>query len=194
MAALRRCPHRRHENRKRDPTPMLILSRPAAGLALAAIAAGAYGYERLWPCNSSRPETPSRETPKPPPALRSLRDRGAHGAGCGRSSRTHDVGAAGRLRGLADQDLSRMLEAGAAARGRRSLHRPGAPGFQPDGSLAKPAKRVNPPSDPALKPHAKSVMAAVQNCNPLPVPTQYRPYYEQWRTETIHFNPRIAAR
>jgi colicin import membrane protein len=66
--------------------------------------------------------------------------------------------------------------------------------FNPDGSLAKPAKLVNPPSDPALKPQAKSVMAAVQNCNPLPVPAQYRPFYEQWRTKTVHFNPQLAGR
>ncbi len=66
--------------------------------------------------------------------------------------------------------------------------------FNPDGSLSKPAKLVNPPSDPASKPQAKSVMAAVQNCNPLPVPAQYRPFYEQWKTKTIHFNPQIAAK
>jgi len=66
--------------------------------------------------------------------------------------------------------------------------------FNPDGSLAKPAKLVNPPSDPALKPQAKSVLAAVQNCNPLPVPTQYRPFYEQWKTKTIHFNPQVGGR
>jgi colicin import membrane protein len=66
--------------------------------------------------------------------------------------------------------------------------------FNPDGSLAKPAKLVNPPSDPALKPQAKSVMLAVQNCNPLPIPAQYRPFYEQWKTKSIHFNPQVAAR
>jgi hypothetical protein len=66
--------------------------------------------------------------------------------------------------------------------------------FNPDGSLSKPAKLVNPPSDPALKPQAKSVMLAVQNCNPLPIPAQYRPFYEQWKTKSIHFNPQVAAR
>ena len=66
--------------------------------------------------------------------------------------------------------------------------------YNPDGSLSKPAKLVNPPSDPALKPQAKSVLAAVQNCNPLPVPAQYRPFYEQWKTKTIHFDPQVAAR
>ena len=66
--------------------------------------------------------------------------------------------------------------------------------FNPDGSLSRPPKLVNPPSDPALKPQARSVMLAVLNCNPLPVPAQYRPFYEQWKTNTIHFNPQLAAR
>ncbi len=66
--------------------------------------------------------------------------------------------------------------------------------FRPDGSLAKAPKLVNPPSDPALKPQAKSVMAAVQACNPLAVPAQYRPFYEQWKTKTIHFSPQVASR
>jgi colicin import membrane protein len=66
--------------------------------------------------------------------------------------------------------------------------------FKPDGSLSMSPKLVNPPSNPALKPQAKSVMQAVQACNPLPVPAQYRPFYEQWKTKTIHFNPQIAAR
>ena len=66
--------------------------------------------------------------------------------------------------------------------------------FKPDGSLARAPRLVNPPSDPALKPQAKSVIQAVQACNPLPVPAQYRPFYEQWKTKTIHFNPQIAAR
>jgi hypothetical protein len=66
--------------------------------------------------------------------------------------------------------------------------------FKPDGSLAKTPKLVNPPSDPALKSQAKSVMQAVQACNPLAVPAQYRPFYEQWKTKTIHFDPQVAAR
>ncbi len=66
--------------------------------------------------------------------------------------------------------------------------------FKPDGSLKKPPKLVNPPSDPAAKPQAKSVLQAVRACNPLPVPAQYRPFYEQWKTKTVHFNPQIAAR
>ena len=66
--------------------------------------------------------------------------------------------------------------------------------FKPDGSLLKPPKLVNPPSDPAQKPQAKSVLQAVKVCDPLPMPTQYRSFYEQWKTKTIHFDPRVAAR
>lgn len=66
--------------------------------------------------------------------------------------------------------------------------------FKPDGSLSKAPKLVNPPSNPALKPQAKSALAAVKACNPLQVPAQYRPFYDQWRTKTIHFNPQVAAR
>jgi hypothetical protein len=66
--------------------------------------------------------------------------------------------------------------------------------FRPDGSLLKQPKLVNPPSNPALKPQAKSVMQAVQTCNPLQVPAQYRPFYQEWKSKTIHFNPEIAAR
>jgi hypothetical protein len=66
--------------------------------------------------------------------------------------------------------------------------------FKPDGSLLKPPKLVNPPSDPAQKPQAKSVLQAVKACDPLPVPAEYRSFYEQWKTKTIHFDPQVAAR
>jgi hypothetical protein len=66
--------------------------------------------------------------------------------------------------------------------------------FKPDGSLLKPPKLVNPPSDPAQKPQAKSVLQAVKACDPLPMPAQYRSFYEEWKTKTIHFDPQVAAR
>jgi len=66
--------------------------------------------------------------------------------------------------------------------------------FRPDGSLSKPPKLINPPSNPALKPQATSALKAVQNCNPLPMPAQYRPFYEQWKMKTIHFSPQLATR
>ena len=66
--------------------------------------------------------------------------------------------------------------------------------FKPDGSLLKPPKLVNPPSDPAQRPQAKSVLQAVKACDPLPMPAQYRSFYEQWKTKTILFDPQVAAR
>jgi hypothetical protein len=66
--------------------------------------------------------------------------------------------------------------------------------FKPDGSLLKPPKLVNPPSDPAQKPQAKSVLQAVKACDPLPMPAQYRSFYEQWKTKTILFDSQVAAR
>ena len=66
--------------------------------------------------------------------------------------------------------------------------------FKPDGSLQRPPKLVNPPSDPAQKPQAKRVLQAVKACDPLPIPAQYRSFYEQWKTKTIFFDPQVAAR
>jgi hypothetical protein len=66
--------------------------------------------------------------------------------------------------------------------------------FKPDGSLQRPPKLVNPPSDPAQKPQAKRVLQAVKACDPLPIPAEYRSFYEQWRTKTIFFDPQVAAR
>ena len=64
--------------------------------------------------------------------------------------------------------------------------------FNPDGSLAANPQLVNPPSDPAWRAHAESAVRAVLKCNPLHVPPQYAPYFEQWRTKTIHFDPESA--
>ena len=64
--------------------------------------------------------------------------------------------------------------------------------FARDGSLSGPPKLVNPPSNPASRPQAKGVLRAVQNCNPLKVPSQYGPYYEQWKTKTVHFDPQVT--
>ena len=64
--------------------------------------------------------------------------------------------------------------------------------FNADGTLAGPPKLVNPPTDPAWRAHAESAMRAVLKCNPLHVPPQYAPYFEQWKTKTVHFDPQSA--
>jgi outer membrane biosynthesis protein TonB len=62
--------------------------------------------------------------------------------------------------------------------------------FNPDGSLSGHPVLLNPPTDRAWRAHAESAMRAVRKCDPLKVPAQYMPYFEQWKVETIHFDPR----
>jgi colicin import membrane protein len=64
--------------------------------------------------------------------------------------------------------------------------------FNPDGSLAAQPQLVNPPSDPAWRAYSESAMRAVLKCNPLHVPPQYVPYFEQWKAKTVHFDPQDA--
>jgi hypothetical protein len=172
---------------------MLIFSRPVAGLVLVAFAAGAYGYERLPPRNPSRSETPPEETPKPPPPSVLATAAPTAPAVVEAPARMTSAQQAGFEAWLIKTYLGCWKPAPQPADADLYIAQVRL-AFNPDGSLAKPAKLVNPPSDPALKPQAKSVLAAVQNCNPLPVPTQYRPFYEQWKTKTIHFNPQVAGR
>ena len=62
--------------------------------------------------------------------------------------------------------------------------------FNPDGSLSARPVLLNPPSDRAWRAHAESAMRAVRKCDPLRVPAEYMPFFEQWKVETIHFDPR----
>ena len=62
--------------------------------------------------------------------------------------------------------------------------------FNPDGSLSSRPVLLNPPTDRAWRAHAESAMRAVKKCDPLKVPAEYMPYFEQWKIETIHFDPR----
>ena len=61
--------------------------------------------------------------------------------------------------------------------------------FKTDGTLAAPPRLVNPPSDPAWKPQADAALRAVKACDPLHVPDKYAPYYRQWKTKTVYFDP-----
>jgi hypothetical protein len=64
--------------------------------------------------------------------------------------------------------------------------------FNPDGSLAARPVMLNPPRDPEWQAHADSVMRAVMRCNPLHIPAQYAPFFDQWRSKIIHFDPTSA--
>ncbi len=61
--------------------------------------------------------------------------------------------------------------------------------FREGGELAGPPKLVNPPSDPAWKPHAEAALKAVKGCDPLHVPDKYADYYPSWKTRTVYFDP-----
>jgi colicin import membrane protein len=61
--------------------------------------------------------------------------------------------------------------------------------FAADGSLAGQPKLINPPSDPAWRAYAESARRAVLKCNPLKIPQQYSPFFEEWRSKTVHFDP-----
>jgi hypothetical protein len=62
--------------------------------------------------------------------------------------------------------------------------------FNSDGSLSGRPVLLNPPSDRAWRAHAESAMRAVRKCDPLKVPAEYMPFFDQWKIETIHFDPR----
>lgn len=57
-----------------------------------------------------------------------------------------------------------------------------------DGSLAADPTLLNPPDDPAWRPLAESAMRAVHECDPLPVPDIFKPYYDQWRNRIVRFD------
>jgi hypothetical protein len=177
---------------------MPIFSRPVAGLTLVALLAAGVCGERFWPRSASRSVEASKQAtqaPVPPP-------RPAAPAAAPAPAATAAVEPPARMTPAQQASFDAWLIKTYLACWRPAPTPADADlyvaqvrlAFNPDGSLAKPAKLVNPPSDPALKPQAKSVMLAVQNCNPLPVPSQYRPFYEQWKTKSIHFNPQVAAR
>lgn len=177
---------------------MRILSRPLTALVLIALVAGAYGYRHASRGHSSRPVAAPRaavtppEPPAPPPAIVAARTE-ALAPPAGRPARMTAAQQAGFDAWL----IKTYLQCWKPARQPADTDVYVAQvrlAYNPDGSLMRPAKLVNPPSDPLLKPQARSVMAAIENCNPLPVPAQYRPFYEQWKIKTIHFDPQVAAR
>ena len=61
--------------------------------------------------------------------------------------------------------------------------------YAPDGSLIGPPTLTNPTADPALKSLADDALRAIRKCNPLKIPAQYAPYYEQWRQRLLRMNP-----
>ncbi|MGE3245454.1 MAG: cell envelope biogenesis protein TolA [Beijerinckiaceae bacterium] len=61
--------------------------------------------------------------------------------------------------------------------------------YEPTGRLSAQPVLLNPPSDPAMQPLAESAVRAVRKCNPLRIPAQFAPYYEQWKARILRFDP-----
>lgn len=61
--------------------------------------------------------------------------------------------------------------------------------YAQDGSLIGAPSLINPPSDPNLQSLAESALRAVRRCNPLRIPSQYAPYYDQWKARIVRFDP-----
>jgi colicin import membrane protein len=61
--------------------------------------------------------------------------------------------------------------------------------YTPDGSLIGQPVLLNPPSDPNLRNLAESAVRAVRRCDPLRIPAQYQPYYDQWKGRIVRFDP-----
>ena len=61
--------------------------------------------------------------------------------------------------------------------------------YGPDGALLGEPQLMNPPTDPNLRSLADSAIRAVRRCNPLRIPAQYQPYYDQWKGRIVRFDP-----
>lgn len=61
--------------------------------------------------------------------------------------------------------------------------------YAEDGALIGQPSLLNPPSDPALRGLAESAVRAVRRCNPLRIPAQFQPYYDQWKGRIVRFDP-----
>ena len=61
--------------------------------------------------------------------------------------------------------------------------------YTQDGSLIGRPVLLNPPSDPNLRNLEESAMRAVRRCDPLRIPAQYQPYYDQWKGRIVRFDP-----
>ena len=61
--------------------------------------------------------------------------------------------------------------------------------YAQDGGLFGQPQLVNPPSDPNLRSLADSALRAVRKCDPMKIPAQFQPYYDQWKGRVVRFDP-----
>ncbi len=65
--------------------------------------------------------------------------------------------------------------------------------FGVNGALAVEPVLLNPPSDPNLRNLAESALRAVRRCDPMPIPAQFAPYYQEWKSRILRFDPEEMA-
>ncbi len=65
--------------------------------------------------------------------------------------------------------------------------------YAEDGSLQSEPQLLNRPSDPNARSLAESALRAVRQCNPLHIPAQFSPFYDQWRSRILRFDPAEMA-
>jgi len=94
----------------------------------------------------------------------------------------------GQLDGLMQEQYKRCWSYLGIAQGRRYIPQIRV-AYAPSGRLTARPVLLNPPSDPSLKPLAASALRAVRKCDPLRIPAQFLPYYEQWKARILRFDP-----
>ena len=62
-----------------------------------------------------------------------------------------------------------------------------------NGALTIEPVLLNPPSDPNLRSLAESALRAVRRCDPLPIPAQFAPYHNEWKSRILRFDPEEMA-
>ncbi|NDA46878.1 MAG: cell envelope biogenesis protein TolA [Alphaproteobacteria bacterium] len=65
--------------------------------------------------------------------------------------------------------------------------------FTREGILGATPELRNAPTDPKLRSLAESAMRAVRKCNPMPIPVEFMPYYDEWKDQLLRFNPEDMA-
>jgi hypothetical protein len=63
--------------------------------------------------------------------------------------------------------------------------------FGPDGSLLDKPTLLNTPNDPAWKAQAAVALKALKNCKQLNIPASFGPFYTEWKTRIVNFDPTL---
>jgi colicin import membrane protein len=65
--------------------------------------------------------------------------------------------------------------------------------FAVNGALIGEPMLLNPPGDPNLRTLAESALRAVRRCDPMPIPAQFAPYHQEWKSRILRFDPEEMA-